>query len=104
MRRSQGGRISLNIFGATCGSILRNPNLKKKWDAGGRKCAALEQTVAYMDNVKAKKRVTKTCKHCKKTFVFRNVGQLVCHLAAPDSGVGKARYRCRLAKRKLWSS
>ena len=63
-----------------------------------------EQTVAYMDNAKAKKRVTKTCKHCKKTFVFRNVGQLVCHLAAPDSGVGKARYRCRLAKRKLWSS
>ena len=41
MRSSYGGRISLNIFGATCGSILRNPNLKKKWDAGGRKCAAL---------------------------------------------------------------
>ena len=42
MRRSYGGgRISLHLFGATCGSILRNPSLKKKWDAGGRKCAAL---------------------------------------------------------------
>ena len=72
-----------------------------------------EQTVAYMDNAKAKKRVTKTCKHCKKTFVFRNVGQLVCHLAAPDNGVGKAsgcasvppevkmRYRRRLAEAEI---
>ena len=41
MSRSYGGSISLNPFGATCGSILRNSSLEKKWDAGGRKCAAL---------------------------------------------------------------
>ena len=49
-----------------------------------------ESVEAYMDGAKAKKRVNKKCKHCQRKFVFRNVGQLVCHLAAPDTGVGKA--------------
>ena len=31
--RSPGGRISLNLFGATSGSVLRNPTVKKKRDA-----------------------------------------------------------------------
>jgi len=29
------------------------------------------------------------CNHCNRCFVFRNVQQLVCHLAAPSSGLGK---------------
>ena len=29
------------------------------------------------------------CNHCSKCFVLRNVQQLICHLAAPASGMGK---------------
>ena len=39
--RSPGGRISLHLLGATSGSDLRNPTLKKNRDAGGAQCAAL---------------------------------------------------------------
>ena len=34
MSRSYGGRISLNLFGATSGSVLRNPTLEKKLGRG----------------------------------------------------------------------
>ncbi len=50
----------------------------------------LENKEKYNDETgKPKERTNAKCNHCAKCFVLRNVQQLVCHLAAPSSGVGK---------------
>ena len=44
----------------------------------------------YVDEKGNSKVRTKVkCNHCDKFFVLRNVQQLICHLAAPSSGMGK---------------
>ena len=44
----------------------------------------------YVDEKgKPKVRTKVKCNHCSKCFVLRNVQQLICHLAAPASGMGK---------------
>jgi hypothetical protein len=50
----------------------------------------LETKEDYTDEKGAvKKRTNVKCNHCAKCFVFRNVFQLIVHLAAPKIGMGK---------------
>jgi hypothetical protein len=50
----------------------------------------VETKETYVDEKgDSKVRTNVACNHCGKTFLLRNVLQLICHLAAPSSGMGK---------------
>jgi len=49
----------------------------------------LETKEAYTDEKGVSKaRTNVKCNHCNKRFVLRNLQQLICHLAAPNTGMG----------------
>ena len=57
----------------------------KRLDAVHSHFTTAEEPAAGLQGI----RVTKTCSFCSKKMVYRNVHQLIMHLACPTDGIGK---------------